>query len=114
MIGREYTNSGGTASGLARSPRRLDDVARMRSPRAITVLYFAAVREAAGKSEERFELPDDVGTVTALSAHLERVHPALRGRLGGVRYAINETFVHETARIEPGDVVAVIPPVSGG
>jgi molybdopterin converting factor subunit 1 len=82
--------------------------------RNVTVLFFASVRELAGASEVRLALPDDVRTVFDLSAHLERTTGALAGRLGAVRFAINEAFVSADAHIEDGDVVAVIPPVSGG
>jgi molybdopterin synthase sulfur carrier subunit len=81
---------------------------------AITLLYFAGVRDAAGKSEEQVELPDGVRTVGALTAFLERRYPALVTRLGSVRYAVNETFADPDLELAAGDVVAVIPPVSGG
>jgi molybdopterin converting factor subunit 1 len=82
--------------------------------RNVTVLYFASVRELAGTSEVRLTLDDDVRTVADLSAHLETIVIALAGRLGSVRFAVNEEFVSADTCIADGDVVAVIPPVSGG
>ena len=82
--------------------------------RRVTVLYFGGARDAAGKSEEQLDLEDSVRTIADLAAHLERAHPGLAGRLTGVRFAINEAFVDAVAEIRAGDVVAVIPPVSGG
>jgi molybdopterin converting factor subunit 1 len=82
--------------------------------RAVTILYFASVRELTGTAETRLTLPDDVRTIRDLSTHLERSVAGLSGRLGSVRFAINETFVSADERISDGDVVAVIPPVSGG
>lgn len=32
----------------------------------------------------------------------------------GARIAVNHAFAHSTCTVEPGDEVAVIPPVSGG
>lgn len=78
------------------------------------MLYFAAVRDALDTSEEQLDLPDDVNTVAALAAHLEREHPALSGRLAGVRFAVNEEFAAPEAALRAGDTVAVIPPVAGG
>jgi sulfur-carrier protein len=83
-------------------------------PRTVTFLYFAGVREAVGRSDERRGLPDEVQTVADLAAWLEEVHPSLRGRLGTVRFAVNEAFASPDGALGDGDVIAVIPPVSGG
>lgn len=78
------------------------------------MLYFAGVRDLVGVGEETLALPAEVRTVAELASHLEKTHPELSGRLGGVRFAIDEEFA------SPGDalcndcVVAVIPPVAGG
>ncbi|MCB9595231.1 MAG: molybdopterin converting factor subunit 1 [Sandaracinaceae bacterium] len=78
----------------------------------VKILYFAAVAELVGAREESFET--DASSVEALTAALEARHPALRGRLGQVRLAVNETFARPADPIAEGDVVAVIPPVAGG
>jgi molybdopterin converting factor subunit 1 len=81
--------------------------------KSVRVLYFAAIRELVGKSEEDVELPDDIQQLAELVAWLERER-RLAGKLGSVRFAINETFVGPNAPIGSGDVIAVIPPVAGG
>ena len=78
------------------------------------MLYFAAVREIAGRGEATLELPTGVRTIRDLGAHLERTVDGLAGRLGAVRWAKNETFVDMDTALEEGDVVALIPPVAGG
>ncbi len=83
-------------------------------PRSVTLLYFAAVREAAGLSEEELVLPDGVPTLRELPAFLEARHPSLAGRLGAVRYAVNEAFAEPETVLVANDVIALIPPVSGG
>jgi len=82
--------------------------------RTVTLLYFAAVKELVGAGEARLTLPGDVRTIGDLSSHLEQTEPKLAGRLGTVRFAVNESFVSPDALVSDGDVVAVIPPVSGG
>jgi molybdopterin converting factor subunit 1 len=82
--------------------------------RTITLLFFAAVRERAGTGQEQLDLPADVRTVGDLPALIERLHPSLAGSLVNVRYAVNETFADAETPLSTGDVVAVIPPVSGG
>lgn len=80
----------------------------------VCVLYFAALRELAGTGEELVDLTEAPASVSALLQALEQRHDALRGRLGAVRVAVNEEFVEATSPLHAGDVVALIPPVSGG
>ncbi|HEX6764023.1 MAG TPA: molybdopterin converting factor subunit 1 [Polyangiaceae bacterium] len=82
--------------------------------RKITMLYFAAVRERFGKGREELELPQEISDIRALSAWLERERPVLRGALAQCRFAVGEEFRDASHRLEAGDVIAVIPPVSGG
>lgn len=81
---------------------------------SVQVLYFAGVRDALGMDGEQLELPSGVDTVGSLASHLERLHPALSGRLDSVRFAVNEEFAAVDAPLHAGDTVAVIPPVAGG
>ena len=55
----------------------------------VRMLYFAAVRDLVGIVEETLELPDGVTKVADLPEYLEHVRPALKGRLSGVRIAVN-------------------------
>ena len=84
------------------------------SARSITVLYFAAVRERLGRDREELELPLEIKDVKGLSDWLESAHPVLRGTLAQCRFAVGEEFRKSGHALEAGDVVAVIPPVSGG
>ena len=74
----------------------------------ITVRLFAALRERAGWSQRQVDLPD--------GAVVSDVWPALG--LGdeppGLAYARNREYAVRDAPVQPGDEVAVIPPVSGG
>lgn len=82
--------------------------------RRVTVLYFAAVRERLGRDREELELPPEIADLGAFSAWLENAHPALRGALAQCRFAVGEEFRKSNHALEAGDVIAVIPPVSGG
>jgi molybdopterin converting factor subunit 1 len=81
---------------------------------ALTVFYFAALRDALGTREESLALPSGELTVSELLGHLEQIHPELSGRLGAVRVAVNECFAEAGELVRAGDVVALIPPVAGG
>ncbi len=80
----------------------------------VTLLYFAALRDLVGTGQEQLGLPDPVATVADFAAFLESTKPELQGRLSSVRIAVNEAFASPTDGIRDGDVVALIPPVSGG
>jgi sulfur-carrier protein len=80
----------------------------------VQILYFAALRDLVGQSEEHLELPADVRTVRDFVEHLERVRPALGGRLGSVRIALDEAFAKDSDALAHARVIALIPPVAGG
>ncbi len=80
----------------------------------VTILYFAVLRDLVGCSEEQVSLPGDVMTVRALRSWLEARHASLRERLDSVRVACNEAFVSNDHALCERDVIALIPPVSGG
>jgi molybdopterin converting factor subunit 1 len=80
----------------------------------LVVLYFAALRDLLALGQEQIELPGSSSRVEDLAHYLSQLHPALAPHLGSVRFAVNETFVDLAAALSSGDVVAVIPPVTGG
>jgi MoaE-MoaD fusion protein len=74
----------------------------------VTVRLFAGLRERAGFAERTLELPDAaaIGDVwTALDLGEE---PA------GLLFARNREYAPRESKLEDGDEVALIPPVSGG
>jgi len=79
---------------------------------AITVLYFAVAREAAGTDSE--SLAGAPTTVGALRALLPERHPKLARVLPRCRLAVDQTFAQDGDPVPDGAEVAVIPPVSGG
>ena len=78
----------------------------------LTVLYFAAARDAAGAPREAVDpVPATVGD---LRAALTRRHPALGRILGRCRIAVDEDMAADGDALRDGAEVAIIPPVSGG
>ena len=86
----------------------------MERPTRIKLLYFAGVRDRLGTPEVELDLPAGVERVADLSRFLVTVRPALDGVLASVRFAVGDEFVEGERRLAPGDVVALLPPVSGG
>ncbi|WP_265182235.1 MoaD/ThiS family protein [Geomicrobium sp. JCM 19055] len=53
-------------------------------------------------------------TVRELKQWVEQTYTLPKGSLERTMIAINEEFVEDTDYVQPGDMVAFIPPVSGG
>ena len=83
---------------------------------AVTVKFFASVREAVGVSSETLELPLGVGTVGALRSHLAARGEQWRQALGNpaLRMAYNQQMCGADAAVSDGAEVAFFPPVTGG
>jgi len=85
--------------------------------RPITILYFAWLREKAGKAEENLSLPPSIVTLGDLTAHLRAKNPGFDSAFATprlVRAAVNQVFATPETPIVPGDEVAFFPPVTGG
>lgn len=80
----------------------------------ITVKFFATFQEIVDNKELQLEMADSA-TVGDLIARLEQQYPQFDGKLekqGLV--AINEKYAHRRKDLQPHDIVALFPPVSGG
>lgn len=80
----------------------------------VHVKFFARLREELGVST--LDVPvADAPDIDALISWLGTAHPewqpALQGRL---MTAVNQTMTQTNQRLQPGDEVALFPPVTGG
>lgn len=79
----------------------------------VTVLLFAAARDAAGCG--RLEIPFREGLTPAeVWERLEGKSPSLRPLAGSISVAVNHRFVPRDTCLTAGDELAFLPPVSGG
>ena len=81
------------------------------------ILYFARIRQVAGKSSEGVELPASVVTVADLIAHLSASDASVAAALAGrrtLRAAVDQNHVALDAPITGAREVAFFPPVTGG
>lgn len=76
----------------------------------IDVLFFAELQETVGN--EKVSVEADGITVTELKKNLLSTYNL--ENLDNAMVAINEEYAKENAVVSKGDVVAFIPPVSGG
>lgn len=79
----------------------------------VSVRLFASLREAVGRAEITFELPDGA-TAEAAWAHLAAAHPPLAPRRPNLSVAVNRAYQPFDAVLKDGDEVVFIPPISGG
>lgn len=79
----------------------------------IDVKLFAILRDQAGVSEMPLELPLDATVAEALRS-LEQRLPALRQSTRRIAFAVNRRYAQPDVVLQPGDELALIPPVSGG
>jgi molybdopterin synthase sulfur carrier subunit len=84
---------------------------------AITILYFARLKEALGLGSERLPLPPSIATLGALREFLRARGGAWEVELAAakpVRVAVNQEMAPPHTHLNAGDEVAFFPPVTGG
>jgi len=83
----------------------------------ITLVYLARLRDSLGVPSEIVELPESVGTVSALLSWLRDRGGTWAAELApgrAVRVAVNFDVAKSDTPIRAGDEVALFPPVTGG
>ena len=84
----------------------------MSSTVKLTVLYFAALREQAGKEQEEIVLDAPLDAAALYTLLAERHAFTLpQSRL---RAAVNHSFCPWNTALADQDIVAFIPPIAGG
>jgi len=84
---------------------------------ALTVLYFARLRERLGLAQENIVLQPNLTSVEDLLDYLRARGPQWQAALGDekvVRVAVNQDLAQLHTHLKDGDEVALFPPVTGG
>lgn len=71
------------------------------------------LRESAGKSSDEIELPQPASVRDVLRHYEERI-PPLREWIASLAVAVNQQYAGPDTKLNAGDEVALLPPVSGG
>jgi molybdopterin converting factor subunit 1 len=79
----------------------------------VTVQVFARLRELAGRAEWQCEVQPGA-SVADVWRHVTASHPALSAFTASISCARNDDFAKMNATVHEGDVIAFLPPVSGG
>lgn len=78
------------------------------------VLLFGIAKDIVGKSS--FLFPEDEASpssVSELKQRLKEMFPEF-GKLSSLAVAVNSAYAEDGERLQKGDEIAIIPPVSGG
>ena len=81
------------------------------------ILYFARIRQIAGRSTEEVEVPASVATVADLVDFLSTRDPSVAAALAErrtLRAAVDQNHVALDAPVSGAREVAFFPPVTGG
>jgi molybdopterin converting factor subunit 1 len=79
----------------------------------LSVLFFATLKDRAGRDRTALALPDDA-TVSTLKSTLAEQFPALAPALPTTLVSVNREFALPDDPLHDGDEIALFPPVSGG
>lgn len=78
----------------------------------ITTLFFGITTDLIGETQLELEL-DNFSSVTNFKSLLKEKYPNLEN-INSYAIAVNEEYAEDNLILKESDVVAVIPPVSGG
>ena len=79
----------------------------------VQVLFFGVLKDLAGKPGESLTLADSA-TVAELLRHYKARIPRIEDYASSLAVSVNQEYAGMDTRLQPGDEVALLPPVSGG
>ena len=79
----------------------------------ISILFFASAQDATGSSDITWECAEGT-TIEQCVLELQARYPALTALVPRLRFAVNAEFAAPSAVLNPGDALALLPPMSGG
>src|SRR5258707_10328343 len=77
----------------------------------IRVLFFGMLKDLAGRASDSLSLPENA-TLGDVLHHYEQTIP--RELIASLAMSVNQEYAAPDARLNQGDEVALLPPVSGG
>lgn len=78
----------------------------------ISILFFGITTDLVGSNLQLIRLEENA-TVEHLKNELVKLYPNLKN-INDYAIAVNEEYASSSLKLQKGDVVAIIPPVSGG
>lgn len=78
----------------------------------ITILFFGIVKDITTKSSDNLLVTDNLRVFELKKILLEN-YPTLK-KYANFSVAVNESYAEDSTVLKKNDIVAIIPPVSGG
>lgn len=79
----------------------------------IRVLFFGALKDLAGRECDSLHLPEE-STLADVVRHYEERIPKLKEFISSLALSVNREYAAPQTKLNAGDEVALLPPVSGG
>jgi len=79
----------------------------------VRVLFFGMLKDLAGRASESVSLPEGA-TVNDVLTHFAREIAGLEPLLPSIAMSVNQEYAGPEYRLNSGDEIALLPPVSGG
>jgi MoaE-MoaD fusion protein len=79
----------------------------------VSVLFFGMLKDIAGRATDSVDLREGA-SIRDVLAHYEAQIPRLKESLPSVALAVNQEYASPDTKLQSGDEVALLPPVSGG
>jgi len=82
-------------------------------PMQVRILFFGVLKDLVGRSTDTVDLPEGTRVHEVLS-HYARQAPRIEPMLPSLACSVNQEYASSDRTLNPGDEVALLPPVSGG
>jgi molybdopterin converting factor subunit 1 len=79
----------------------------------VKILFFGITKDLAKTKEIDLFINNDIITLKVIKTILQKKYPNLKD-LDIYAFAINEEYANDNDKVINNDVIAIIPPVSGG
>src|SRR5881227_3803421 len=79
----------------------------------VRVLFFGILKDLAGRSSDLLSLPDHASAADVIS-HYEQHLSKNKGIFNSIAISVNQEYARPDMKLNAGDEVALLPPVSGG